>query len=164
MRKQPSFFKLPPFSLHWCLAIDPYLSFFLLKNSSIFITNSFTPWSDKRTPILRYHSGVLITQNWPLKRYFFVEPSGVFLLSAPPPPGHSNWFKITIYEKNLIFNITRENKTKSAPIMYWLPSIVLQLKMLKLGQESFSPWLWVMIQSCSSNKILDSISKPWLTM
>ena len=34
--------------------------------------------------------------------------------------------------------------------MYWLPSIVLQLKMLKLGQESFSPWLWVMIQSCSS--------------
>ena len=34
--------------------------------------------------------------------------------------------------------------------MYWLPSIVLQLKMLKLGQESFSLWLWVMIQSCSS--------------
>mgnify|MGYP001801053890 CR=1 FL=1 len=34
--------------------------------------------------------------------------------------------------------------------MYWLPSIVLQLKMLKLGQERFSPWLWVMIQSCSS--------------
>ena len=41
---------------------------------------------------------------------------------------------------------------KSAPIMYWQPSIVLQLKMLKLGlgQESFSLWLWVMIQSCSS--------------
>ena len=30
-------FKQPPFSLHWCLAIDPYLSFFLL----IFITNPF---------------------------------------------------------------------------------------------------------------------------
>ena len=36
--------------------------------------------------------------------------------------------------------------------MYWQPSIVLQLKMLKLGlgQESFSPWLWLLIQSCSS--------------
>ena len=36
--------------------------------------------------------------------------------------------------------------------MYWPPSIVLQFKILKLGQESFSPWLWVMIQSCSSIK------------
>ena len=40
--------------------------------------------------------------------------------------------------------------------MYWLPSIVLQLKMLKLGQESFSLWLWVMgIQSCFSVNALN---------
>ena len=43
----------------------------------------FTPWSDKRTPIFSYHSGVLITPNWPLKRDYFVEPGRVFLLSSP---------------------------------------------------------------------------------
>ena len=34
--------------------------------------------------------------------------------------------------------------------MYFPPSTVLQLKMFNLGQESFSQWLCVMIQSCSS--------------
>ena len=84
MRKQPSFFKLPPFSLHWCLEIDPYLSFFLLRYCSISITNPFHSMIWQKNPYFRYHSGVLITPNWPLKRYYFVEPSGVFFLSASP--------------------------------------------------------------------------------
>ena len=40
------------------------------------------------------------------------------------------------FQHQIITSFNGENKTKAAPIMYWLPSIVLQLKMLKLGQET----------------------------
>ena len=56
---------------------------------------------------------MLITQNWPLKRDFFVEPSGVFLLSALPLLGIAIGEKLQFMKKfNFQHQIitSRENK------------------------------------------------------
>ena len=62
------------------------------------------------------------------------------------------------FQYQIITYLTVKIEQNAAPVMYWLPSIVLQLKCLKLRQESYSPWLWVMIQSCSSFKPVNYFS------
>ena len=71
----------------------------------------------------------------------------LFVTFCSPSLGLTKWLSTPL---QIITLFNHENK--AVPIMYWPPSIVLQFKMLKLGQERFSPWLCVMIQSCSSNK------------